>query len=225
MAWGLGFPDVELTRCAHRLRGLGGLRREIRLACRGTAVRWRAANQYAARLDAAWAAPPDHSHSDVSEDMDLYGLFTSAVSVIESMAYAAHALGAIRDRRKFPMGTDSERRGIGLATTSQRFAQKYPGHVLTRALTRASYSGSLRGIREARNVLTHRATEQRLVVITSAGSRREWTIGERVNIDTVILDSRYLQSILQATAGHAMRIGCGLDAFTAEYFAAPHQGC
>jgi hypothetical protein len=155
---------------------------------------------------------------DVLEDMHFYGLFANAVSVIESLAYAAHGLGAIRRRAAFPMMTDDARRKVGLSVTASRFVAQYPDHALTRGLIRASRSPSLEGIRIARNVLTHRATDQRSTVITPEAEWREWTLGGLARTDTVVLDWRYLDGILLMTAAHARRIGCGLDAFSGEHF-------
>jgi hypothetical protein len=97
------------------------------------------------------------------QERALFGFFASACSVLESFAYAAHALGAAKDRNAFPVSEPEQLRRIGVVSTRKKYRAFRPNSEFTVALSALVADPTYRDLSRFRNVLVHRSATTRII--------------------------------------------------------------
>ena len=102
------------------------------------------------------------------QEVALFQFFTSSVSVLDSCAYALHAIGNMIDAAAFPLTGQSLRtanfRGVG-----KSFVAGFPADSLAVALVSINADTLATELRDFRNFLTHRVASSRSYVMPTTG--------------------------------------------------------
>jgi hypothetical protein len=112
------------------------------------------------------------------EEVALFQFFTNSVSVLDSYAYALHALGNMIDAAAFPLTGESLRtahfRGV-----AKSFEEPFPADPLIVALVSTNADPRATELRDFRNFLTHRVASTRVYFRSTAGPNPpvRWEIG------------------------------------------------
>ena len=130
----------------------------------------------------------------------LFQFFTSGISALESLAYAAFALGSRVDPVAFDMSSDKALARIGVESTAQSFAQRFPDYQIGSRLADIDRSTGYRPWKKARNVLLHRAIPPRLISLhLPSGVRHDsWPdLGISLDPDAMIDRLYWLEGVLR----------------------------
>jgi hypothetical protein len=112
------------------------------------------------------------------QEVALFQFFTNSVSVLDSCAYALHALGNIIDAAAFPL-TGQSLRTAHFRGVANSFEERFPADPLTVALVSTNADPFATELRDFRNFLTHRVASTRSYVVSTAGQNPpvRWEIG------------------------------------------------
>jgi hypothetical protein len=91
----------------------------------------------------------------------LFGFFSGAFSVFESVFYAAYAVCAMNRPQDFPFGTPKDRQQITPTKTKDRIKAAFPSDAVVGALETFLGRAPYQQIKETRNILSHRASPGR----------------------------------------------------------------
>jgi hypothetical protein len=112
------------------------------------------------------------------QEVALFQFFTNAVSVLDSCAYALHALGNMIDPAAFPL-TGQNLRTAHFRGVAKSFEERFPADPLTVALVSSNADALATELRDFRNFLTHRVASTRSYVMATSGPNPpvRWEIG------------------------------------------------
>jgi hypothetical protein len=105
------------------------------------------------------------------QEVALYQFFTSSVSVLNSCAYALHAIGNMIDPAAFPLTGQSLRtdfRGV-----AKSFEQQFPADLLAGELVSTNADALATELRDVRNFLSHRVASTRSYIMSNPPARWE----------------------------------------------------
>jgi hypothetical protein len=88
----------------------------------------------------------------------LFGYFTNAVALMESLGYAMYCAASLIAPTAFPYESKRDRAAIDLASTTRRFRESYARHSVSKSLDRLGADDVVAHVRVMRNVLSHRIT-------------------------------------------------------------------
>jgi hypothetical protein len=97
----------------------------------------------------------------------LFQFFTNSVSVLDSCAYALHALANMIDSPAFPL-TSQSLRTEDFRRVARSFEQQYPADSLAVALVSTDADALATELRDLRNILSHRVASTRSYVLSAA---------------------------------------------------------
>jgi hypothetical protein len=100
-----------------------------------------------------------------NQERELFGFFVTGWSAIESLCYALFAIGAMIDRKRFPILTQKDMRTIEPGKTTSKYYSAFNKTLLTESLRKTTTSQEYKDWKEIRNVLLHRITPSRNIAI------------------------------------------------------------
>ena len=98
--------------------------------------------------------------------MDLFGFFSSAFSVFEAFFFGMFAVGAIMSPATFPFAIPADRQRVTVGSTTAAFKRTWPEDPVVEAFELLVQDALYRGLRDARNVLTHRVSPGRTLYVS-----------------------------------------------------------
>lgn len=135
-------------------------RREFNGAWNATAYRYLAADEldraFRASVEEHGAAPPVPER--YRQERDLFGFFANVGSMLDSLGYALHCVGAAVLPARFPLATTADRQRVTFARTAARYHRRFPDTALQLALEAIQGSPERSRAAELRAVLTHRSS-------------------------------------------------------------------
>jgi hypothetical protein len=102
------------------------------------------------------------------QEVALFQFFTNAVSVLDSCAYALHAIANMIDPAAFPL-TGRSLRTADFQGVTESFEQQFPADSLAIALVSTNADPLATELRDLRNILIHRVASTRSYVLSTAG--------------------------------------------------------
>ena len=137
---------------------------------------------------------PNSVEQRFRQEVALFQFFTNSVSVLDSCAYALHALGNMIDAAAFPL-TGQSLRAADFRGVTKSFEQRFSAYPLTVALVSTNADPLAMELRDFRNFLTHRAASTRSYVMSTAGPNPpvRWEIGHLEalsGVQTIQMDSQ-----------------------------------
>jgi hypothetical protein len=183
-------------------------------AMHGTSYRFTALAEYDDRFTASIAgdgpAPPQPMRYE--QERDLFGFFGNAFSVFDCFCFALFAIGALTGASNFSLVRPNDEKNVSWRTLKDAYNASFPDDPILATINAIEADRAFVEIRDARNVLTHRAAPQRhhRLTLGSTTSPAETRIA-RINIvvDATTTASRrkdvarLLQSGLQSAANFA----------------------
>ncbi len=140
--------------------------------------------KYTASLKLAGsAAPPDHR---VIQEEALFAFFVAGYAALESLGYAAFAMGALLRPADFPMVTPANRRAVTPNAALSKFSLCFPGTQIETRLSALIVDPNFKRWGLIRNVLAHRSAPARhhhMSVGSQAPHKTEWEISGGLTID------------------------------------------
>jgi hypothetical protein len=101
-----------------------------------------------------------------TQERDLFGFFSSAFSVFEAYFFGMFALGATLSASTFPFATPSDRQRVAVGSTITGYKRTWANDPIIAAFEALSQDPIYRGLRDARNVLTHRVAPGRTIYVS-----------------------------------------------------------
>jgi len=132
----------------------------------------------------------------------LFTFFLSGYAAIESLMYAAFAMGTMLSPSNFPMTTPGHLRAISPTTTKNRFSTCFPGTSVEATFSTLIADSNFERWGLIRNVLAHRSTPPRhhhVTVGSTAPDRTDWEImgGLALNDQTTAGNRPWLATTLK----------------------------
>jgi len=100
------------------------------------------------------------------QEKDLFGFFSSAFSIFEAFFFGMFAVGATLSPTTFPFATPADRQRVGVGSTIAGYRRTWANDPVITAFETLSQDPRYRGIRDARNVLTHRVAPGRTIYVS-----------------------------------------------------------
>lgn len=137
---------------------------------------------------------PNSVEQRFRQEVALFQFFTNSVSLLDSCAYALHALGNMIDAAAFPL-TGQSLRAADFRGVTKSFEQRFSADPLTVALVSTNADPLATELRDFRNFLTHRAASTRSYVMSTAGPNPpvRWEIAHLEvlsGVQTIQIDSQ-----------------------------------
>lgn len=175
------FPGQQFNRISAKTQHLGSSPTataaaywELSGALRALAYRYRAViehgDAFTALIVSHGASPP--AEIRCQQEQSLFDFFSAGFSALDSLFYAAFALGTCIDPAAFPLATDKERRRVSPDRTVNAYRERFPTGQPLLAIQELANSSAFTGWRDVRNILTHRAAPGRTFYV-SVGSDDE----------------------------------------------------
>jgi hypothetical protein len=136
-------------------------------AWNAVAIRFRSAAEADEKFQSSMSEPSSPEQRFQNE-VALFQFFTNSVSVLDSCAYALHAIGNMIDAAAFPL-TGQRLRAADLRGVAQFFKQNFPGDTLVAALISTEADALATELRDIRNFLSHRAASTRSYFVSTSG--------------------------------------------------------
>ena len=141
--------------------------------------------------------PPEQRYR---QEKDLFGLFVTGQSILESLAYAAFTLAASAQPSQFPMKTERQRRRIGLDHAANCFARsRFNRDRVARLLRRLSRSRNMCAWAKTRNTLIYRQQPGRHIFAGNPSPSNTAIWGGRFNVDIPTIQHHRDWMMLQVT--------------------------
>jgi hypothetical protein len=157
------------------------------------------------------------SHDELFiQDEALFAFFVNGYAAIESFTYAVFAISALLRPAEFRMTSETDRRAVTPNATNKRLSAQFPGSVIARTVDGLVRDPLLKGWRDVRNVLAHRAAPSRhhyLHVGTSGPHRTVWEI-----LDGIVLDDQTTATCRTWLAATLSACVPAAEAFVMEHF-------
>ena len=137
---------------------------------------------------------PNSVEQRFRQEVALFQFFTNSVSVLDSLAYALHALGNMIDAAAFPL-TGQSLRTADFRGVANSFDKRFSADALTVALVSTNADALATELRDFRNFLTHRVASTRSYVMATSGPNPtvRWEIGHLEalsGVQAIQIDSR-----------------------------------
>jgi hypothetical protein len=141
-------------------------RREYALAIsamHAISYRFMAIAEYDGRFTASLAAhgPGPGQPIRYEQERDLFGFFTNAFSVLDAFCFAMYAIGALTGTSDFQLATARDERNVTWGSMRAAYGRAFPNDPIISVLGNIANDKAFTELREARNVLTHRAAPPR----------------------------------------------------------------
>lgn len=128
--------------------------------------------RYAGCFDAAttltdvFASPGDDMPKPgrrLRQERALFEFFVGGMSALDAAAYTAYALAALVEPGAFPFVLDTDRRRVGVGSTTDRFRRVFPDDDVTTGLQQTASSDEFKRWATWRNRLVHREVPSRTI--------------------------------------------------------------
>jgi hypothetical protein len=179
-------------------------------AMHAISYRFKALAEYDDRFTASIAShgPAPAQPIRYEQERDLFGFFSNAFSVFDTLCFVLFAIGALTGAPNFSLATAKDERNVNWATMKKAYNTSYPSDPILATINTIEADAAFTEIRDARNMFTHRATPPRHHKLAIGSPSPNETTIARVNIvvDATTTASRrrdvarLLQSGLQAAA-------------------------
>jgi hypothetical protein len=100
------------------------------------------------------------------QEKDLFGFFSSAFSIFEAFFFGMFAVGATLSPVTFPFATPADRQRVGVSSTIASYKRAWESDPIIATFEAMSQDPLYRGLRDARNVLTHRVAPGRKIYVS-----------------------------------------------------------
>lgn len=101
-----------------------------------------------------------------TQEKNLFGFFSSAFSVYEAYFFGMFALGAMLSPGTFPLATPSDRQRVAIGSTTAGYKRTWASDPIITTFEALSKDPLYQGLRDARNVLTHRVAPGRTIYVS-----------------------------------------------------------
>jgi hypothetical protein len=98
-----------------------------------------------------------------AQEKDLFGFFSSAFSTFEAFYYGMFAVGSMLSAGTFPFATDTDRQRVGVGSTIASYRKTWPDSPIVPVFEMMARDPLYKELRDARNILTHRAAPGRTI--------------------------------------------------------------
>src|SRR6266702_2800177 len=102
------------------------------------------------------------------QEVALFQFFTNSVSVLDSCAYALHAIGNMLDARSFPL-TGQNLKAADLRGVATSFEERFASDAVAVTLVSIHADPLATELRDVRNFLTHRVASTRSYIMSATG--------------------------------------------------------
>jgi hypothetical protein len=100
------------------------------------------------------------------QERDLFNFFSSGVSVFDAFCFGAFAIGAHTGSTYFQLVTDTDERKVNWKRLIDAYTKSFANDPITPLLNSIDADGALAALRDARNILMHRAVPPRQIGVS-----------------------------------------------------------
>jgi hypothetical protein len=104
------------------------------------------------------------------QERDLFNFFSNGVSVLDAFCFGTYAIGTHTGSSNFKLANDSDERKVNWRRLISAYTKSFIGDPVISALTAIDTDKSLVAIRDARNILMHRAAPPRQIGVSMGPS-------------------------------------------------------
>ncbi|UYO48797.1 hypothetical protein KQX64_23340 [Rhodopseudomonas palustris] len=161
-----GFPTTAFDALyQYATLSRGPYAEEFLGAWNAISYRYRALLDYSDGFEASIKRHGPAPEADIrfKQEKDLFGFFSNAFSVFEAYFFGMYALGAELSPASFPFTTSQDRQRVTINSTIAGYKKTWPDHPIIMTFEELSNDPVYRGLRDARNVLTHRTAPGRTI--------------------------------------------------------------
>lgn len=200
------FPVTEYEAVYARVRdkhgGAGGFR-HFGGAFNALSYRFRAAHDIAEQFQQNFkregSSPPPEPRYE--QERLLFDFYSSCFSVLEAYFFALFAVAHMLKPSDFPLSTPDDEQKVSPTTTLKKLGTVFAGDPIVAALTTMTQSDDYKGLRGARNILTHRTAPGRLMYVSIGDDDApptEWKLdGQPITDDLLMLKKTQLTALFK----------------------------
>ena len=151
------------------------------------------------------------------QELALFQFFTNSVSVLDSCAYALHAIGNMIDAAAFQL-TGQNLKAADIRGVAKSFKQRFPTDALAAALVSTNADALATELRDVRNFLSHRVASIRSYVMSTTGPNPpvRWEVGHleaRSGIQALSIDTQLTRRFRSWAAGRLNSLFTAINGF------------
>jgi hypothetical protein len=199
------FPATEYEAVYARVlaaHGGAGSFRHFGGAFNALSYRFRAAHDIAQQFQQNFkhegSSPPPEPRYE--QERLLFDFYSSCFSVLEAYFFALFAVAHMLKPSDFPLATPDDEQKVSPATTLKKLGTNFAGDTIVTALTTIAHGGDYKGLRGARNILTHRTAPGRLMYVSIGEDAppTEWKLdGQPITDDLLMLRKAQLAALFK----------------------------
>jgi hypothetical protein len=124
--------------------------------------RYMAVAEYDQQLTASLSTQPGAGNPiRYQQERDLFGFFSSGLSVFDAFCFGSFAIGAITGSTDFPFATEKDERNVNWKSLIAAYTKSFGADPIVPVLVGIDRNPVIERLRYNRNILTHRATYPR----------------------------------------------------------------